>query len=150
MIFLSYLFIVNVVFFRRLGLPGAWCSIDGTHVPLGKCPEDAKVMYKSGRYPKPTMAFIVLASHNYQILYCSQGYPGSQNDIQLVQQDKFMQELSIRRYSPVPFWSAKLKIMLLYSLMVIVFLMVVYLDILCIWTLLTTTFRGCKLFSVNG
>ena len=62
-----YLFIVNDAFFRRLGLPGAWCSIDGTHVPLGKCPEDAKVMYKSGRYPKPTMAFIVLASHNYQM-----------------------------------------------------------------------------------
>ena len=102
-----YLFIINDVFFRRLGLPGAWCSIDGTHVPLGKCPEDAKVMYKSGRYPKPTMAFIVLASHNYQILYCSQGYPGSQNDIQLVQQDKFMQELSTGRYSPVPFWECK-------------------------------------------
>jgi len=102
-----YLFIVNDVFFHRLGLPGAWCSIDGTHVPLGKCPEDAKVMYKSGRYPKPTMAFIVLASHNYQILYCSQGYPGSQNDIQLVQQDKFMQELSNGRYSPVPFWECK-------------------------------------------
>ena len=42
-------------FSYRLGLPGAWCSIDGTHVPLGKCPEDAKVMY-TGRYGKPTMA----------------------------------------------------------------------------------------------
>jgi len=64
-------------------------------------------MYKSGRYPKPTMAFIVLAGHNYQIFYCSQGYPGSQNDIQLVQQDKFMQELSNGTYSPVPFWESK-------------------------------------------
>jgi hypothetical protein len=64
----------------RLGLPGAWCSTDGTHVPLGKCPEDAKVMY-TGRYGKPSMAFIVLAEHNYQIFDCSSGYPGYLNDI---------------------------------------------------------------------
>jgi hypothetical protein len=70
----------------RLGLPGAWCNIDGTHVPLGKCPEDAKVMY-TGRYGKPTMAFIVLAGHNYQIFHCSSEYPGYLNDIQLVTND---------------------------------------------------------------
>jgi hypothetical protein len=41
----------------------------------------------------------------YVYLYCSQAC--ERNDIQLVQQYKFMQELSTGRYSPFPFWECK-------------------------------------------
>jgi hypothetical protein len=84
-------------FSYRLGLPGAWCSIDGTHVPLGKCPEDAKVMY-TGRYGKPTMAFIVLAGHNYQIFHCSSGYPGY---------DEFCAKMATREIMPLKQWQTR-------------------------------------------
>lgn len=90
----------------RLGLPGAWCSIDGTHVFLGKCPEDAKVMY-TGRYNKPTMAFIVLAGHNYQIFHCSSGYPGYLNDIQLVTNDEFCAKMATGEIMPLKQWQTK-------------------------------------------
>jgi len=61
----------------------------------------------TGRYGKPTMAFIVLAGHNYQIFYCSQGYPGSMNDIQLVNADKFCQDLTNGTFTPVKQWECK-------------------------------------------
>jgi len=89
-----------------LGLPGAWCSIDGTHVPLDKCPEYTKVMY-TGRYGKPTMAFVVLAGHNYQIFHSSKGYPGYLYDIQLVTNDEMCCKMATGEIIPLKQWQTR-------------------------------------------
>lgn len=50
------------------------------------------------------MAFLVFAGHNYQIFYCSKGYPGTMNDLQLVAADPFCNELEQGRMNPVERW----------------------------------------------
>ena len=61
----------------------------------------------TGRYGKPTMAFIVLAGHNYQIFHCSSGYPGYLNDIQLVTNDEFCAKMATGEIMPLKQWQTK-------------------------------------------
>jgi len=61
----------------------------------------------TGRYGKPTMAFVVLAGHNYQIFHCSKGYPGYLNDIQLVTNDEMCCKMSTGEIMPLKQWQTR-------------------------------------------
>lgn len=78
--------------YEELGFPGACGSMDATHVRLGKCPAAYRVL-ATGKEGYPTLAFQAICSPNRKILYCSDPYLGSYNDITITANDELCRSI---------------------------------------------------------
>lgn len=65
--------------FARLGFPGAFGSMDITHLKWLMCPVEDKQLH-TGKEPYPTLAFQVIVDHARLINYCSSYFSGGNND----------------------------------------------------------------------
>jgi hypothetical protein len=79
--------------YEEMGFGGACGSMDATHVRLGKCPHGLRVL-ATGKEGYPTLAFQCICAPNRQVLYCSEPYLGSYNDITITANDKLCQEFA--------------------------------------------------------
>jgi hypothetical protein len=68
--------------YRKLGLPGAVGSMDGTHVSWGNCPQSL-ANECVGKEGYPTLGWMVIVNHNRRVLFCSNENYGSANDINM-------------------------------------------------------------------
>lgn len=79
--------------YAEMGFPGACCSMDVTHVRLGKCPHGLRVL-ATGKEGYPTLGYQCICAPNRKVLYCSKSYLGSYNDITITANDEFCQNVN--------------------------------------------------------
>lgn len=74
--------------YRKLGLPGACGSMDGTHIHWNRCPKNMSNRCR-GKEHSTTLAFLAVVDHNRRILHCSRAYCGAANDKAMFNNDPF-------------------------------------------------------------
>jgi hypothetical protein len=74
--------------YSRLGLPGCVGSMDCTRVRWFRC-KKAEKWHATGKEGCPTLVFQVVVDHSRRILYCSNFFLGSNNDITICNNDNF-------------------------------------------------------------
>jgi hypothetical protein len=65
--------------YARLGVPGAYCEADGTHLAWDSCPAAHHARY-TGKEGYPTIAFNVSVLHNRRVIYVAPWCAGGVND----------------------------------------------------------------------
>ena len=83
--------------YRRLGFPGAFGSVDCTHVKWSMFFKDDRWL-ALGKVGYPTLSFEVVVPHSKYCYHCS-----SYNDITIAKNVKFILELLTGKYSEVPY-----------------------------------------------
>jgi hypothetical protein len=78
--------------YRLLGLPGCIGSMDVTHVPLLRCPKDARHLC-TGKEKYPTLAFQVVVDHNRRITNVSRSFFGACSDKMINNDDDFSNQI---------------------------------------------------------
>ena len=72
--------------YSKLGLPGCVGSMDCTRIKWIMCPQRTR-WHHVGKEGFPTMVFLVIVDHKHRVQYCSGFFKGSNNDVQIVQND---------------------------------------------------------------
>jgi len=74
--------------YDRLGMTGAFASMDCTHLWWNKCPESMTSDFTNGKYGgHTTTVFQAMVGPNKEVFSCSNAYPGSYNDKMVSQID---------------------------------------------------------------
>jgi hypothetical protein len=76
--------------YRIAGFPGCIASVDGVRIKLWNCPYAVQKEY-TGKEGFPTLTFLVAASYDGKVIYCSEPYAGSYPDIRLAEDDALFQ-----------------------------------------------------------
>jgi len=89
--------------YARLGFPGAWGSMDATHVWWNQCPVSFSNLC-TGKEGYPTLTFNCIVDHYRYIQYTSIAYYGSIPDIAIAQMDELPRRLMCGVMSSVVFF----------------------------------------------
>ena len=87
---------------RLLGLPGALCNIDATHIQLDKNPKEHKFRC-SDRNGEQSIAFQVACGHDRTIYHVSDAFNGSQCDTNTLKNDEKLLNALFNKYKDVEF-----------------------------------------------
>ena len=78
--------------YTKLGFPGAFGSMDATHLWWNKCPVNL-VNLCTGKEGYPTLTFNAIVDHHRYIQYVSHAFYGSIPDVAIAQMDPFPRSL---------------------------------------------------------
>ena len=77
--------------YSQLGFPGCIGCIDGTQVIWFRSPS-ADTVKNTGKEGDPSLGFLIIVDHSRYIMYCSNWFYGSTNDISKVKNDVHLRE----------------------------------------------------------
>ena len=89
--------------FILAGMPGAFASMDATHVIHEMCNWKSRRVHLGHKSKHATRTFNLMANHRRRILGSTRGNPGSFNDKTLVLFDSFVQEIKSGKFDDYTF-----------------------------------------------
>ncbi len=89
--------------FVLAGMPGAFASMDATHIIHEMCNFKSKRAHKGHKTKHSTRTFNLMANHRRRILGSTRGNPGSFNDKTLILFDSFVQEVKSGKFDDFTF-----------------------------------------------
>ena len=88
--------------YQLLGLPGAFGSMDATHVHWNSCDDELR-FEAIGKEGFPTLGFMCMVDHFKYIQYCSAYHLGGQNDKGIMNDDIFCLDMIRGKFGDVQF-----------------------------------------------
>ena len=78
----------NMIEYTTAGFNGCFGSIDCVHIHWDACFAQLKHSFKNGKYSYKTIVFEVCCNNRREIFSCTKGYPGTQSDMTVSEQDE--------------------------------------------------------------
>ena len=79
--------------FTHAGMPGAFASMDATHIVHERCKWKYKRAHIGHKSKHATRTYNLMVNHRRRILASTKGHPGSFNDKTLIMFDKFVHDI---------------------------------------------------------
>jgi len=88
--------------YSLLGFPGCVGCIDGTQVVWFRSPKKHSII-NTGKEDEPTLGFLIVVDHSKYIMYVSQWFHGSANDISKIKNDPHMRRCMSGQLADIKF-----------------------------------------------